>query len=63
MTSHAMTPTGTVATHPTFATSPTDITHATPQTRASLSPATPTAHCTGNTAMKSQTMSKTFNPP
>ena len=38
----AVTPTGIVAPHPTLASSPADVTHATPQTRASLTPATPT---------------------
>ena len=42
ITTCAMTPTGIVAPHPTLATSPTDITHATPQTEASLTSATPT---------------------
>ena len=42
ITIHAMTPTGIVTPHPTLATSPTYITHATPQTTASLAPATPT---------------------
>ena len=43
ITPHAMTPTGTVTPHPRLATSPTDITHATPQTGAGLTTATPTA--------------------
>ena len=37
-----MTPAGIVTPHPALTTSPTDITHATLQTRASLTPATPT---------------------
>ena len=42
VTTCAITPTGIVASHPTLATSPTDITHVTPQTGASsLTPATP----------------------
>ena len=42
ITTHAMTPAVIVAPHPTVTTSPTEVTHATPQTRASLAPATPT---------------------
>ena len=63
ITFHAMThPTSIVTPHPTLTTSPADVTHVTIlQTRASLIPATPTA-CTGNTAMKSQAMPKTFKP-
>ena len=64
ITTHAMThPTSIVASHPAFATSPTDITLATiPKTRASLAPATPTA-LHRNTAKESQATPKTFNPP
>ena len=39
---HTMTLTGIVAPHPTLTTSPMGVTHATPQTGASLTPATPT---------------------
>ena len=42
ITTCTMTPTGIVTPHPPLATSPTDVTHAIPQTRASLTPATPT---------------------
>ena len=42
ITTHAGTTTCIVASHPTLATSPTDITHTTPQTRAGLIWATPT---------------------
>ena len=44
VTTCAMTPTGIVTNRPALATSPTDITHATQQTRAGLTPATCTAH-------------------
>ena len=39
ITTHTVTPTGIVAPHSALATSPTDISHATPQTRPSLTPA------------------------
>ena len=43
ITTHDVTPTGIVTSHPTPTTYPTDVIHATPQTRAGLTPATPTA--------------------
>ena len=43
ITTHTMTPTSIEAPNPALITSHVDITHATPQTRASLTPATPTA--------------------
>ena len=43
ITPHTLIPTGIVMPYPTFTTSPADTTHTTPQTRASLTPATPTA--------------------
>ena len=42
ITPHAVTSTGIVAPHPALTTSPTDITHATPQAGSHLSPTTPT---------------------
>ena len=42
VTPHTVIPTGIVAPHPAFTTSPTGATHATPQTTAALTPATPT---------------------
>ena len=42
ITTHAMTPTSIATPHSTIATSSTDITHTTPQTRAGFTPATPT---------------------
>ena len=42
ITTCAMMPTGIVTSHPTLTTSLADITHTTPQTRAGLTPATPT---------------------
>ena len=43
ITTCTMTPTGIVTPHPTLATSPTDVSHATTETGTSLAPATPTA--------------------
>ena len=59
---HAMTPTGIVTPHLELTTSPTDATHATSQTRASLAAATPTT-LHWKHSPKSQATSKTFNPP
>ena len=61
ITTHAMTPNGIVAQNPTLATSPTDITHATPLTGAGLAPATPTAQHR-NLSPESKAMPKTFKP-
>ena len=43
ITTCTMTPTGIVTLHPTLTTSATDVTHATPKSRTSLTPVTPTA--------------------
>ena len=43
ITTHTVTPTGEVMAYPALATSHTDVTHATPLTRAGLTPATPIA--------------------
>ena len=62
ITTHTMTPTDIVTPHPTLTTSPTDVTHTTLQTRASLTPATPTAQYI-NLSPEKQTMSKPHNLP